>query len=542
MLKKRRTTSGIVDLKLLMPSKETTSCEEYTKEAKPTRSEVIPPEKNAHSSQMLAFLCVFFLLPVSKMFVNLNVAAGSTVMASSDEHSISSPTYLFPAEERDLQVTLSVSNENGLSIRTSFRYPKTPLRKRLSRDFGGLKNVRREPLQKVRKLERLIQLNDAGRYERERKRLLRLMEAYVDNKFLPDDDLIETRLTEPCTPTSFEKLLFSNCNAFHEYSMDRSIEDILQGVSTKYLGHGSYRDVYKGMDLLQRDDAATRDPTMPKGFIWKNMLFDPDLDFDHRRFYQINADALIMERLTASPRIADIYGKCGTSVMQELLLDTVVNRMEGPYGGHATRKQFMRVQRHEPDAMNNLTLSEKLSMAIEFAESLAELHGFEGGTMMHGDFHSPQWLHSSDGHLKLNDFNKAHIFRYNQMMGQYCTTERCYHGSYRSPEDNRCAANGHEASDTFSLGNNIYMLLTGLWPHEEYRNSPPKLHRLIGVGAKLPYLDPVSYSRSKIEAGLVNIMEKCWEWDQDKRISVFEVLRRLYAMRNASIPPQEIEH
>jgi len=41
-------------------------------------------------------------------------------------------------------------------------------------------------------------------------------------------------------------------------------------------------------------------------------------DFNHRTFWNTLNDALIMERLTSSPRIVDIYGHCGGTVLVEV--------------------------------------------------------------------------------------------------------------------------------------------------------------------------------------------------------------------------------
>ena len=56
--------------------------------------------------------------------------------------------------------------------------------------------------------------------------------------------------------------------------------------------------------------------------------------------------------------------------------------------------------------MNNLTNHQKLDIAIAMAESIAEIHGYEGGVIIHGDIHPYQWLSNKKGEIKLNDFSK----------------------------------------------------------------------------------------------------------------------------------------
>ena len=59
---------------------------------------------------------------------------------------------------------------------------------------------------------------------------------------------------------------------------------------------------------------------------------------------------------------------------------------------------------------------------------------------------------------------------------------------------------------------------------------------LIGNKEK-PYVDPRYRNRSVIEAGLVKAMEKAWEWDLDKRESIFDMLQQLYALRERVAMP-----
>lgn len=55
--------------------------------------------------------------------------------------------------------------------------------------------------------------------------------------------------------------------------------------------------------------------------------------------------------------------------------------------------------------------------------ALADLHGFPG-TIVHGDVHPVQWLRSSDGALKLNDFNNAEILDWDRKAHANCNADR----------------------------------------------------------------------------------------------------------------------
>ena len=100
---------------------------------------------------------------------------------------------------------------------------------------------------------------------------------------------------------------------------------------------------------------------------------------------------------------------------------------------------------------------------------------------------------------------------------------------YRAPEEYGDFVT--ETVDTYSLGNNIYCLLTGLWPFypwDDYsyiRNKILKKH-------ERAYIDPIyRYNRSFIERRLVEVIEQTWEFDGTKRISLFDVVKFLKETR-----------
>lgn len=80
-----------------------------------------------------------------------------------------------------------------------------------------------------------------------------------------------------------------------------------------------------------------------------------------------------MERLSASPRIVDIYGHCGSSIFVESLPNEV-EEVIVPGGGWMKHDDLHDSQ--DLDIQNGYNIPEKLSIALEMAESIAELHGY----------------------------------------------------------------------------------------------------------------------------------------------------------------------
>jgi hypothetical protein len=117
-----------------------------------------------------------------------------------------------------------------------------------------------------------------------------------------DDDHVRNipfeEIKKQCRRVSFHRNYFPNCNSFHEIPL-------ITGTN-KFLGEGSYREAY-----LQHEPF---DPTL----VVKVQRFHNN-PFNLDRYEFIRMDALVMERLTSSPRIADMYGHCATSVYTEFL-------------------------------------------------------------------------------------------------------------------------------------------------------------------------------------------------------------------------------
>lgn len=436
-----------------------------------------------------------------------------------------------------MRVSFSEDNKGTEQTNSLFFHVSTPLLEGPSEaDYGGL-SISSATGSTGSGFERVIANNDETVYHRYRNATLQAM----DDEIGDDKDNVPWLLdtvdsASDCSRNNWEqKLLLINCNTFHEHTLDRPEDDLLQSVTARYVGHGSYRDTWIMMDQLRHLNSPTH-PEIPDGFVLKCMILDdPDLKFDHKRYGQTQVDAIVMERLTASPRIADIYGHCGTSVAIERLVPTLKDHMCGSWRCKVRDQEvFDQLQKDVVHPMNNLTNAQKLDMAIDFAESMADVHGFDGGVMFHGDFHSAQWLHSVDGRIKFNDFNKAVIMKFNRTAGEYCPTRRCYKNTFRAPEDTRCKYEGTEASDVYSLANTFYMLLTGLLPFYEYTGTKKRLVKKIRNEGRRPFVDPRYYNRSAVETGLLRIMEQCWEFDIKKRISVFEVLRQLYELRSTT--------
>lgn len=190
------------------------------------------------------------------------------------------------------------------------------------------------------------------------------------------------------------------CNNMHETSVNFYASSVMQqSYDLKYLSHGYYRDTWlvepHRRDLLDRE------------FILKTLRLIEDHEFDYYNMRKVEKEAVVMERLTASKIIVDIYGHCGTSIIAEAMPGEVTmsivpaDDIDDYDRGHIKQEELDEMQEDDVHPMNNLTIKEKVDLALLMAESLAELHGFNGGMIIHGDLHPDQWLKTADGSIKL---------------------------------------------------------------------------------------------------------------------------------------------
>jgi len=125
---------------------------------------------------------------------------------------------------------------------------------------------------------------------------------------------------------------------------------------------------------------------------------------------QVIREAIIMERLTSSPRIMDMYSHCGTSNVVQNMISSIDDDVVPPG-----------IWEPNNEPRSTLSPSEKLEMALEMAKSLADLHGFEDGVIVHGDVQLGQWMRPSPhSKLVLGDFNLAKILPWDSHKEEYC--------------------------------------------------------------------------------------------------------------------------
>jgi len=252
-----------------------------------------------------------------------------------------------------------------------------PLAPQKTSDFNGLTIKRLRSNQ----FQRHISHRDKRHFEHEREHMLESMDHHYDNSGKYDllDDL---DFPQDCTQPQWSFDSYPSCNQIHDLTYDRNAEtDILQSYELEYLGHGHSREAIRftqtRTDILNKNDPS---------FVVKSQRFERL--HNARAMHKVNSEALILERLSASERTSDIYGRCGTTVLVEAgsqLIDLVLPRQPSNlvhlrHGetGRISQKRLEALQVNDVYPMNNFTVFEKVTIALAMAESLAEMHGFPG--------------------------------------------------------------------------------------------------------------------------------------------------------------------
>ena len=354
-----------------------------------------------------------------------------------------------------------------------------------------------------------------------------LVSYYGDDSISVKSEANDPKLKEPraCQTPEFEHFYFPTCNDFHERDFGRAFDDPgtvpnprpENEANIAYLASGFYRDTwiledgpwiwpsrYPAEELSKQSQrkygVSNEERTsemIAKGYR-SAILKTPRMkhSIDDGFLNEVWTEAIIMERMTYSPRIIDIYGHCSASTMVEVVpieFEEAVVFDEGFEYPELVEKR----NRNGVRPYNNFTSSEKLHFALDMAESLADLHGFKEGVIVHDDVQMCQWLRTPDGRLKLGDFNRATIMSWDLLKGEYCKFNNGEAFSqYRAPEE-FAARNLNEKIDVFSFGNNIYAMLTGLWNWVRPTGSFIRTHLLMRAffspmfTDRLPYLSPV---------------------------------------------------
>ena len=333
-----------------------------------------------------------------------------------------------------------------------------------------------------------------------------------------DDDEVRTSGSEEwylkgCRRTAIHRQQNPTCNKMHE----QDVPSFLVQQWSNYLGSGAFRDAF----FIPASMVQDADSGNVTGAVFKSMLLsNEDYDFDLSSHIEMSRiDALVMDLLSASPRITNIYGYCGQGSITEFCptqVEKVILKREYDDG------KFLPGEEDEPTTRNDLTVIEKLQFALDFARPLAEMHGMKEGMMLHVDVKPDQYLRGYDGIVKLIDFNRAEPLLYDEETGKHCSqNEGGAYTVYRAPEEMKDGQPQDDKADVFNYASLIYTVLTGLWVHSGFDESQVRKDLMAGIK---PFYDKRWAYKSLGEAAILRVIDEGWNFDPEERPTMFEII------------------
>jgi serine/threonine protein kinase len=253
-------------------------------------------------------------------------------------------------------------------------------------------------------------------------------------------------------------------------------------------------------------------------------------------FFENNrVDAVAMERLTASPWVVNIYALCGMSMVTE-------------YAG----KELADMAKH-------LNASQRLDLAVQVAQGLADVHSIDGGndndtdnadggqrmrpSLVHNDVNLANLRMTPDNRPVLNDFNIAILLMKHNETGETCPFASHFpNPQWRGPEEqvnSEYESDTHppivtEKIDIYALGNVFYRLAVGAspWKRPGAKKVTPE-EKVVIAGLKrtngtLPAIpDDIVSSPDPAVQALLQAMYSCYQFDPRKRPTAAQVVTML---------------
>lgn len=246
------------------------------------------------------------------------------------------------------------------------------------------------------------------------------------------------RYNEYCEPMAeWQNTHYPTCNNLHELEIDRANESNIFLMSD----NGFFRSAWSVEGA--EDDQRT---------VLKMLQIDESLGFDDHTFGLHRIDAAVMERMTSSPFIVDVYSFCGQSVVTEFCVSA----------------------KYEVITNENATFTERLQASIDITQGLLALHSIDypnatKPSFVHMDLKPHNVMQTikrpgTRSRLKLNDFNLGLALRQDPATKETCAypIKNRYGGAPELHYPNRTHDTTVDAHlfEMFRMGHLLYAMAT----------------------------------------------------------------------------------
>jgi serine/threonine protein kinase len=337
-----------------------------------------------------------------------------------------------------------------------------------------------------------------------------LHEGLVIFGAVDDSDLRERSATKKnsdalppdCERPEWQERNYPNCNEVHEIDLASVLVASARArdrVDTGYVASGLWRSVWAV------DARLGSDPVVLKMMKSEHEVNARNLD-RHRR------DGLVMEQLSSSPYVVDIYMYCANSVVTEYLPMTLESA----------------ILDDSPDGQVANTAKQRVQWALDVARGVQALHYTNDSPIVHADIQAKQFLISpKTGTIKVNDFNRCRFMARNTKTGEACKfTIPSAPGKMRAPEEYTYGALD-EKIDMYAVANILYSILTEEKAWNDYSAAETKSRIKHGHVPEIPTDHFPADAPSSVTAALLELTRKTYELYPGQRLSASELVTGL---------------
>jgi hypothetical protein len=299
-----------------------------------------------------------------------------------------------------------------------------------------------------------------------------------------------------CFRADWQDFSFPTCNDIHEIDLESiRIRQKTTNETIGVLNHGMWRTVWAVDPYLATELQALK-------------VIKGEHEVDDRNFDRHRRDALVLERLTSSPNIVDIYGFCGNTLLTEFVSKTLKDVVKQDEEDKNAAVAEAYPTRTTPEG--------RLRLALDVARGLEAIHSIPGGPIIHADIQSEQFLVTSDGTVKLNDFNRCRFMPTNNITGRPCPIRIPQApGKDRAPEEYK-EEELNEKMDVYSVANVFYNIMTGELPWSSWSTLETK--KMVKKGV-IPFIPEEFREPGSLDMVLTNLTERAYTNDPKDRIS-----------------------
>jgi Protein kinase domain len=330
-------------------------------------------------------------------------------------------------------------------------------------------------------------------------------------------------LPKECARPAWQDFNFVTCNDIHDIDLAAILSQTkTNALETGFVASGLWRSVWAVNPRAVVSDGPTSSTRGSSSGIVVLKTMRREHDVTPRNLDRHRRDALVMERLSASPYVVQAYAYCGNSVVTEFLdttLDDLIFDDNLLLGSNETY----------------ISSTRRLHWALDVARGIQALHNYDGtdggGAIVHADLQAKQFLVSPvTGTVKVNDFNRCRFMALNRTSSTTTSTARCSFriptapGKMRAPEEYNYGSL-NEKIDMYSVANILYSIFTKREAWFEFNERDAKFKIQDGVA---PTMDIALRDMTPpIRTRLIELTQRAYALDPDNRISAKELVAEL---------------